>query len=97
MADYRDVGADTYDPYVTSGVTVQASIGMECSTLGIGTYNYFKPSWSNDSTNYEIVFTVANKPIPRVIPKGSTIYIGAIGSTTALTAGLVYLTYINEL
>lgn len=96
MTDYRDVGADSYDPYLTDGETIQTSVGIECSVAGAGTYNYFKPAWLNDTTNYDIVL-VAGKPIPRVIPKGSTIYSGSIGSTTALTAGLIWLTYINEL
>ena len=93
---YIDKNADTYDPYLTSGVTIQTSIGIECSESGAGTYNYFKPADSNDPTNYDIVLSVGI-PIARIIPKGSTIYSGSVGSTSALTAGKIYLTYINEL
>lgn len=93
---YTLKNADSYDPFLTDGVTVQTSIAVECSEGQSGVYNYFKPDNYNDSTNYDLILT-AGKVIPRIIPKGSRIYSGSKGSTTALVAGQITLTYTSAI
>ena len=98
--------ADTYDVSLNTdasghAVTVQTSISVSCSETGGGTYNYFKPAASypdtvDDTTNYDFNITFGD-PVPIIIPKGSTIYVGSKGSTTDLTAGLLNLTYIRNI
>jgi len=90
-------GADSYDPYLsgTDGL-FQKIVQIDCSADGEGTYNYTKPDRFNDATNYDLILT-AGIPVTRVIPQGTVIYQGSKGSTTALTAGLINVTFISEL
>jgi len=95
--DFSVEKSGTYDPYLTLATGLkQTSIQVDCSIAGAGIYNYIKPLALGDTTNYEFQVTFGF-PTTRIIPAGTIIWQGAAGSTTPLTANLIYITYLRTL
>lgn len=95
--DFSVEKSGTYDPFLTLATGLkQTCIKFHCSQAGAGIYNFIKPAIYNDATNYEfqVIFGFETNII---IPVGTIIWQGVIGSTTPLTANLIYGIYLRSI